>query len=293
MKGIILAGGAGTRLYPASLPISKILLPIYNKPMIYYPLSVLMQAGVRDILIITNPEDNDNLKRVLGDGSQWGIRLSYIIQHVKRGIADAFLLGEDFIGQDACALILGDNIFYGNGFEAILQQSLLPQAGATVFAYEVRDPERFGVVEIDAQGKALSLEEKPVHPKSNWAVTGLYFYDNQVVRLAKQLTPSKRGELEITDLNRLYLQQGQLRVARLGRGFAWLDTGTHESVLQASNFVYSMQLNQGVEIACLEETALQKGFIGPEQLAALLQKAPKNNYYDYLCALLQKTGVKK
>ena len=203
MKGIILAGGAGTRLYPASLPISKILLPIYNKPMIYYPLSVLMQAGINDILIITNPEDNDHFKRVLGDGTRWGIRLSYIVQHVKRGIADAFLLGEEFIGQDPCALILGDNIFYGNGFEEILMQAARPKTGATVFAYEVSDPERFGVVEIDAQGKAVSLEEKPARPKSNLAVTGLYFYDTQVVRLAQQLTPSKRGELEITDLNRL------------------------------------------------------------------------------------------
>ena len=293
MKGIILAGGAGTRLYPASLPISKILLPVYNKPMIYYPLSVLMQAGVRDILIITNPEDNDNFKRVLGDGSQWGIKLSYIIQHVKRGIADAFLLGEEFIGQDNCALILGDNNFYGSAFDAILRDAARPKAGATVFAYEVSDPERFGVVEMDASGKAVSLEEKPKNPKSNLAVTGLYFYDNQVVSLAKQLSPSARGELEITDLNRLYLKQGQLHVAQLGRGFAWLDTGTHESVLQASNFVHSMQLNQGVEIACLEETALRQGFIRPEQLAQLLKNAPRNNYYDYLCALLQKVTGKK
>ena len=286
MKGIILAGGAGTRLYPASLPISKILLPIYNKPMIYYPLSVLMQAGIREILIITNPEDNDNFKRVLGDGSQWGIKLSYIVQHVKRGIADAFILGETFIGKSDCALILGDNIFYGNGFETLLVQEAQPRPGATVFAYEVNDPERFGVVEFDKQGKAISLEEKPKNPKSNFAVTGLYFYDNQVVKLAKTLQPSARGELEITDLNRLYLQQGNLHVAHLGRGFAWLDTGTHESVLQASNFVHSMQLNQGVEIACLEEIALNKNFIKPAQLQALLAKAPKNNYYDYLNRLL-------
>ena len=292
MKGIVLAGGAGTRLYPASLPISKILLPVYNKPMIYYPLSVLMQAGVRDILIITTPEDHENFKRVLGDGNQWGIKLSYIIQHVKRGIADAFLLGEEFIGQDACALILGDNIFYGNGFEDILVRATQNKTGATVFAYEVSDPERFGVVEMDAQGNALTLEEKPAHPKSNLAVTGLYFYDNQVVKLAKQLTPSKRGELEITDLNRLYLQKHQLHVAQLGRGFAWLDTGTHESVLQASNFVHSMQLNQGVEIACLEEIALQKGFISPEQLHTLLQGAPTNNYYQYLTAVLKRACKK-
>lgn len=288
MKGIILAGGAGTRLYPASLPISKILLPIYNKPMIYYPLSVLMQAGIKDILIITNPEDNDNFKRVLGDGSKWGIKLSYIVQHVKRGIADAFILGEAFIGKSDCALILGDNIFYGNGFEDILTQNAAPRPGATVFAYEVNDPERFGVVEFDKSGKAISLEEKPKQPKSNFAVTGLYFYDNQVVKLAKTLQPSARGELEITDLNRLYLEQGNLHVAHLGRGFAWLDTGTHESVLQASNFVHSMQVNQGVEIACLEEIALQKGFITPANLQARLTKAPKNNYYDYLSHLLKK-----
>ncbi len=287
MKGIILAGGAGTRLYPASLPISKILLPIYNKPMIYYPLSVLMQAGVRDILIITNPEDDANFKRVLGDGKKWGISLSYQVQPIKRGIADAFILGEKFIGQDACALILGDNIFYGNGFGEILTQAAAPRPGATVFAYEVNDPERFGVVEFDAAGKAISLEEKPQHPKSTFAVTGLYFYDNRVVTLAKQLKPSARGELEITDLNKLYLQQGNLHVARLGRGFAWLDTGTHESVLQASNFVYSMQINQGVEIACPEEIALQQGFITPEQLAAQIAKAPKNNYYAYLNKVLR------
>ena len=288
MKGIILAGGAGTRLYPASLPISKILLPIYNKPMIYYPMSVLMQAGVKDILIITNPEDNDNFKRVLGDGSKWGIKLSYIVQHIKRGIADAFILGEQFIGKDSCALILGDNIFYGNGFEEILTRAATPRLGATVFAYEVNDPERFGVVEFDKNGKAISLEEKPKAPKSNFAVTGLYFYDNQVVKLAKQLKPSARGELEITDLNKLYLEQNNLHVAHLGRGFAWLDTGTHESVLQASNFVHSMQLNQGVEIACLEEIALQKNFITPGQLAERLASAPKNNYYDYLKRLLQR-----
>lgn len=288
MKGIILAGGAGTRLYPASLPISKILLPIYNKPMIYYPLSVLMQAGIRDILIITNPEDDANFKRVLGDGSQWGIKLSYVIQHVKRGIADAFLLGEDFIGTDSCALILGDNIFYGNGFEEILDNAARPRSGATVFAYEVNDPERFGVVEFDAVGKAISLEEKPKAPKSNFAVTGLYFYDNQVVKLAKTLKPSARGELEITDLNKLYLAQGNLHVAHLGRGFAWLDTGTHESVLQASNFVRSMQINQGVEIACPEEIALHKSFISREQLAQQIAKAPQNNYYDYLKQLLKR-----
>lgn len=282
MKGIILAGGAGTRLYPASLPISKILLPIFDKPMIYYPLSVLMQAGIKDILIITNPEDNENFKRVLGNGSQWGIKLSYIVQHIKRGIADAFLLGKNFIGTDSCALILGDNIFYGNGFEELLKKTIHNHQGSTVFAYEVSDPERFGVVAFDKSGKAISLEEKPKHPQSNFAVTGLYFYDNQVVNLAAKLKPSARGELEITDLNRLYLEQGKLHVARLGRGFAWLDTGTHESVLQASNFVSTMQINQGVEIACLEEIALSNGFISKEQLNKSLQGKPQNTYYDYL-----------
>ena len=258
--------------------------------MIYYPLCVLMQAGIKDILIITNPEDIDNFKRVLGNGSKWGIKLSYIVQHIKRGIADAFILGEKFIEQDACALILGDNIFYGNGFEEILSNAASPREGATVFAYEVNDPERFGVVEFDKAGKAISLEEKPKNPKSNFAVTGLYFYDNQVVKLAKQLTPSARGELEITDLNKLYLDQNNLHVARLGRGFAWLDTGTHESVLQASNFVHSMQVNQGVEIACPEEIALQKGFITPAELEQRLVTAPKNNYYAYLKRLLAKHG---
>ncbi len=285
MKGIILAGGAGTRLYPASLPISKILLPIYDKPMIYYPLSVLMQAGIKDILIITNPEDDANFQKLLGDGSTWGIKLSYKIQQVKRGIADAFLLGEDFIGTDSCALILGDNIFYGSGFDAILRQACSQVNGATVFAYEVGDPQRFGVVEFDKNGKAISLEEKPQKPKSNFAVTGLYFYDNNVVKYAKQLKPSARGELEITDLNKIYLQTGALQVARLGRGFAWLDTGTHESVLQASNFVHSMQLNQGIEIACLEEIALEKGFISPAELQAQLKTKPDNLYYNFVRTL--------
>ena len=288
MKGIILAAGAGTRLYPASLPISKILLPVYDKPMIYYPLSVLMQADIRDILIITSPEDNENFKRVLGDGSQWGLRLSYTVQHVKRGIADAFLLGQDFIGQDSCALILGDNIFYGNGFQEILQQSLRNKKGATVFAYEVSDPERFGVVSFNSKGKAISLEEKPKNPKSNFAVTGLYFYDNQVIQLAKELKPSARGELEITDLNRLYLQKGQLHVSRLGRGFAWLDTGTHETVLQASNFVHTMQVNQGVEIACLEEIALRQHFITAAQLSRQIAKAPRNTYFNFVRQLIKK-----
>ena len=288
MKGIILAGGAGTRLYPASLPISKILLPIYDKPMIYYPLSVLMLAGIRDILIITNPEDDANFQKLLGDGSTWGVHLSYKIQHVKRGIADAFLLGKEFIGSDACALVLGDNIFYGNGFENMLCAARKQTSGATVFAYEVGDPQRFGVVEFDQNGKAISLEEKPAKPKSNFAVTGLYFYDNNVVKYAETLKPSARGELEITDLNKCYLAAGQLKVARLGRGFAWLDTGTHESVLQASNFVHSMQLNQGLEIACLEEIALANGFITPQQLQTQLAKQPDNIYYNYVRSILKK-----
>lgn len=289
MKGIILAGGAGTRLYPASMSVSKILLPIYNKPMIYYPLAALMQAGLRDILIITTPEDVENFKRVLGDGSQWGVKLSYTIQHVKRGIADAFLLAEDFIGQDSCSLILGDNVFYGTRLEDTLLTAAQPRAGATVLAYEVRDPERFGVVEIDEAGRALSLEEKPTAPKSNLAVTGLYFYDNRVVQYAKQLKPSARGELEITDLNKLYLQDGALKVIQLERGSAWLDTGTHESMLEASNFVHSLQANQHIELGCLEEIALQKGWILAEELARVLNSKPKNSYYDYLKRLIKKS----
>lgn len=288
MKGIILAGGAGTRLYPASLPISKILLPIYNKPMIYYPLTVLMMAGIKDILIITNPEDDANFQKLLGDGSQWGMHFSYKIQHVKRGIADAFLLGEEFIGADTSALILGDNIFYGSGFEHLLRDASSQVEGATVFAYETSEPERFGVVEFNAQGQAVSLEEKPQHPKSNFAVTGLYFYDNQVVKYAKQLKPSARGELEITDLNKLYLEDKKLHVARLERGFAWLDTGTHETLLQAADFVHSMQLNQGIEIACPEEIALQQGFISKQDLQKYLEDKPKNSYYQYVSLLLNK-----
>ena len=287
MKGIILAGGAGTRLYPASLPISKILLPIYNKPMIYYPLTVLMMAGIKDILIITNPEDDANFQKLLGDGSQWGMHFSYKIQHVKRGIADAFLLGEEFIGADTSVLILGDNIFYGSGFEHLLRDACRQVEGATVFAYETSEPERFGVVEFNAQGQAVSLEEKPQHPKSNFAVTGLYFYDNQVVKYAKQLKPSARGELEITDLNKLYLADKKLRVARLERGFAWLDTGTHETLLQAADFVHSMQLNQGIEIACPEEIALQQGFISKQDLQKYLADKPKNSYYQYVTRLLK------
>lgn len=283
MKGIVLAGGAGTRLYPASQPISKILLPIYDKPMIYYPLSTLMLAGIKDILIITNETDYDNFIKVLGDGSQFGIRLSYRIQYVQRGIADAFLIAEDFINGDDVALILGDNIYHGHGFSTMMKEAIKKNNGATVFGYTVKDPERFGVVEFDENGKALSLEEKPKQPKSNYAVTGLYFYDKNVCEYAKQLEPSARGELEITDLNKIYLEKGKLSVEILGRGFAWLDTGTHDSMLQASNFVQSMELNKGVKIACLEEIAFNQGFISADELLNKIQKyGNKNEYYNYV-----------
>ncbi|MBR6126708.1 glucose-1-phosphate thymidylyltransferase RfbA [bacterium] len=283
MKGIILAGGAGTRLYPASQPISKILLPIYDKPMIYYPLSTLMLAGIRDILIITNEADYDNFIKLLGDGSQYGLNLSFKIQYVQRGIADAFIIAEDFIGNDEVALILGDNIFHGQGFSTIMRDALKKHAGATVFGYTVKDPERFGVVEFDSNKKAISLEEKPLHPKSNYAVTGLYFYDNNVCKYAKTLQPSSRGELEITDLNKIYLDRGELNVEILGRGFAWLDTGTHDSMLQASQFVQSMELNKGVKISCLEEIAYNQGFITKEELLEKIEKyGYKNDYYNYV-----------
>ncbi len=283
MKGIILAAGAGTRLYPASQPISKILLPIYDKPMIYYPLSTLMLAGIRDILIITNEIDYDNFVKLLGDGSQFGIRLSYKIQYVPRGIAEAFLIAEDFIAGDCSALILGDNIFHGHGFSTLMRDAIGRNNGATVFGYTVKDPERFGVVEFDSNRKAISLEEKPLLPKSNYAVTGLYFYDNKVCKLARTLRPSKRGELEITDLNKLYLERGELNVEILGRGFAWLDTGTHDSMLQASVFVQTMELNKGVKIACLEEIAYNQGFISRETLLDKINKfGTKNEYYNYV-----------
>lgn len=283
MKGIVLAGGAGTRLYPASQPISKILLPIYDKPMIYYPLSTLMLAGIQDILIITNENDHDNFVKLLGDGSQFGLRLQYKIQYVQRGIADAFLIAEDFIGGDNVALILGDNIFHGHGFSTLMKNALKKHSGATVFGYTVKDPERFGVVEFDSNNKAISLEEKPVNPKSNYAVTGLYFYDNRVCSFAKQLKPSQRGELEITDLNKIYLEQGDLNVEILGRGFAWLDTGTHDSMLQASQFVQTMELNKGVKISCLEEIAFNQGFITKEDLLGKIEKyGHKNDYYNYV-----------
>ena len=287
MKGIVLAGGAGTRLYPASQPISKILLPIYDKPMIYYPLSTLMLAGINDILIITNETDYDNFIKVLGDGSQYGLNLTYKIQYIQRGIADAFLIAEDFIGNDDVALVLGDNIFHGHGFSTLMKNAISNNNGATVFGYTVKDPERFGVVEFDENRKAISLEEKPLLPKSNYAVTGLYFYDNNVVEYAKTLEPSARGELEITDLNRIYLEKGNLNVEILGRGFAWLDTGTHDSMLQASVFVQTMELNKGVKIACLEEIAYNQGFISREALLDKIEKyGLKNEYYNYVRAVI-------
>ena len=282
MKGIILAAGAGTRLYPASQPISKILLPIYDKPMIYYPLSTLMLAGIKDILIITNEDDYENFVKLLGDGSQYGINLSYKIQYVQRGIADAFIIAEDFIDGDTSALILGDNIFHGHGFSTIMQDALAKNEGATVFGYTVKDPERFGVVEFDENRKVLSLEEKPQKPKSNYAVVGLYFYDEHVCEYAKQLEPSARGELEITDLNRIYLKKNLLNVEILGRGFTWLDTGTHDSMLQASNFVQSMELNKGMKISCLEEIAFLKGFISANDLLNKIEKYGNNAYYSYI-----------
>lgn len=282
MKGIVLAAGAGTRLYPASQPISKILLPIYDKPMIYYPLSTLMLAGIKDILIITNESDYDNFIKVLGDGSQFGINIEYKIQYVQRGIADAFIIAEDFINGEDSALILGDNIFHGHGFSTIMKNALQNNNGATVFGYTVKDPERFGVVEFDENKKVLSLEEKPAKPKSNYAVTGLYFYDGNVCEYAKQLEPSARGELEITDLNKIYLEKGLLNVEILGRGFAWLDTGTHDSMLQASNFVQSMELNKGVKISCLEEIAYRQGFISASELLNKIEKYKNNSYYNYV-----------
>ena len=287
MKGIILAGGSGTRLYPLTQCISKQLLPVYDKPMIYYPLSTLMLAGIREILIITNETDYDNFIKLLGDGSQFGIKLSYKILYVQRGIADAFILGEDFINGEDSALILGDNIFHGHGFSTIMKNALAKNTGATVFGYTVKDPERFGVVEFDENNKALSLEEKPVKPKSNYAVTGLYFYDKNVCEYAKSLKPSARGELEITDLNKIYLNKGLLNVEILGRGFAWLDTGTHDSMLQAGNFVQAMELNKGVKISCLEEIAYNQGFITRVELLKKIEKYGNNNdYYNYVRAVI-------
>lgn len=287
MKGIILAAGSGTRLYPASLPISKILLPVYDKPMIYYPITTLMLAGIRDILIISNPYDIDNFKKVLGDGSKLGVKFSYEIQTVPKGIAESFLIGEKFIDEEPVALILGDNIFHGFGFSSMLKTVGEINQGATVFGYRVKDPERFGVVEFDENGKAISIEEKPKNPKSDFAVTGLYFYDKNVVEYAKTLKPSQRGELEITDLNKIYLEKGKLKVEILGRGFAWLDTGTTESLLQASNFVSAMEINTGMKISCVEEVAYRMGYISKEELSNLAKNF-KNGYGEYLQRIVLK-----
>ncbi|MGQ9576901.1 MAG: glucose-1-phosphate thymidylyltransferase RfbA [Thermoguttaceae bacterium] len=284
-KGIILAGGAGTRLHPVTRAVSKQLLPVYDKPMVYYPLSTLMLAGIRRLLLISTPDDLGAYQRLLGDGGHLGLSIQYAVQARPEGIAQAFLIGREFIGPDSVALILGDNVFYGQGFQGMLQRVAARQAGATIFAYRVKDPWRYGVVELDAQGRPVGLVEKPQHPRSNYAVTGLYFYDNQVVRIAAALRPSARGELEITDVNRAYLEQGQLHVELLGRGFAWLDTGTHDSLLEAANFVQTIEHRQGLKIACIEEIALRRGFISREQFEALA-RAQNNAYGQYLVDLL-------
>ena len=287
MKGIILAGGSGTRLYPITKGVSKQLLPIYDKPMIYYPLSVLMLAGIKDILVITSPEDQENFIRILGDGSEFGIKISYKVQPSSDGLAQAFIIGEDFIGNDEVCLVLGDNIFWGQGFTSILKKVVSQNNGATIFGYQVKDPENFGVVEFDKNQKAIGLEEKPKSPKSNFAVTGLYFYDNSVVELAKKVKPSSRGELEITTLNQMYLEQGNLKVELLGRGFVWLDTGTFESLLEAAMFAETIEKRQGYKIACLEEIAWRNGWLNNDQVLAVANSLMKNSYGQYLKSLIE------